>query len=125
MHGVVDERGRALLRIELNHSSNSLDATIDPWVDTGFTGELMLPQSQIDSLNLANSGSVDAILADGSPVKLNTYHCEFEWFGKTEQIEVIANQGDHPLLGVGLLLGLDLRINYGFMQIDLTNSSET
>lgn len=115
MRGVVDERGRALLRISIARNSNSKVSAIDVWVDTGFTGELVLPQSLIDSLDLPHSGSADAILADGSQVKLNTYHCEFDWFGRSKSIEVVANRGDYPLLGVGLLLGLDLRINYQSM----------
>ena|SRR5438477_10498596 len=85
---------------------------IQAWIDTGFTGELVLPQPQIDSLKLAQSGTVKAILADGSEVVLKTYACLIEWFGEQRHLEVVANDGDFPLLGVGLLRDHDLHISY-------------
>jgi clan AA aspartic protease len=89
-------------------------------VDTGFTGDLVLPQSIIDRLELELSGSVDAILADGSQIELNTFSCSIEWFGRAKSLEIIANDGEYPLLGVGLLLGLELRIDYGNLKLRLT-----
>jgi hypothetical protein len=41
---------------------------IQVWIDTGFNGDLVLPQQQIDALGLPKSGTVKAILADGSEV---------------------------------------------------------
>ena len=35
-----------------------------------------------------------------------------EWLGQWKRIEVIANQGQFPLLGVGLLMGHSLHIDY-------------
>jgi len=112
MRGFVDENGRSMLLIQLRQNPASPEAAIEVWIDTGFTGELVLPQAMIDRLELTQSGSVDAILADGRPIELNTYTCVLDWFDETRRLEVVANAGDFPLLGVGLLLGLDLRINY-------------
>ena len=92
---------------------------IEVWVDTGFTGDLVLPQTTIDELNLDHSGSVDAILADGSQIELKTYTCFVDWFGEARRLEVVANDGDYPLLGVGLILGLELRVNYRTMELAL------
>ena len=80
--------------------------------DTGFTGDLVLPKSIINSISLRLSGSVDAILADGSEIELSTYTCIVDWFGTQRDLEVVANDGDYPLLGVGMLAGLELRVNY-------------
>lgn len=77
------------------------DHEIEVWIDTGFTGDLVLPQFMIDEWQLAQSGSVDAILADGSQIELRTYSCMVEWFGRDRPLEVIAKDGDFPLLGVG------------------------
>ena len=82
------------------------------WIDTGFNGELVLPRQQIDKLALPHSGTVKAILADGSEVALKTYACLIDWFGEERYLEVVANDGEYPLLGVGLLVGHDLRISY-------------
>jgi clan AA aspartic protease len=101
-----------LLSVDVRATPTSGLATIEAWIDTGFTGELVLPEHAIRSLDLEHSGSVDAVLADGSQIELNTYTCFVHWIDGERRLEVVANQGNYPLLGVGLLLGLELRLNY-------------
>lgn len=122
MKGNVDTGGRSLLRVTLRPNPDKEESTIDVWVDTGFTGDLVLPQSVIESLGLTKSGSVDALLADGSQTVLNTFTCLIEWFGVQRTLEVIANEGVYPLLGVGLLLGLELRIDYRNFTLSLDSA---
>jgi clan AA aspartic protease len=119
MIGKVDNSGRALLSVKLRPDPLSASATIDVWIDTGFTGDLVLPQTVIDDLRLLKSGSVDAILADGSQIELSTYTCVIDWLKSLRRLEVIANDGDYPLLGVGLLLGMELRIDYRNLKLSL------
>jgi len=120
MRGSIDEDGRALLTLRIGPGSESQPVAIAAWIDTGFTGDLVLPQATIDALALRQSGSVDAILADGSQIEVKTYTCLVNWFGAERRLEVIANDGDYPLLGVGLLLGLELRANYHTMELVLS-----
>lgn len=120
MRGLVDNSGRALLKIELRKSVELEPTPIEVWIDTGFTGDLVVPATLIECLGLEPSGSVDAILADGSQIALSTYSCVIEWFGKTKTLEIIANDGECPLLGVGLLLGLELRVDYRNLHLQLT-----
>ncbi len=101
MTGVVDGSGRALLRVRLRHPTSNVETEVDAWVDTGFTGELVVPQSQIAAIGLPLGPSIRAGLADGSEVELETYTCQLEWFGAWQSIEIIANTGQYPLLGVG------------------------
>jgi len=119
MKGSIDENGRALLTVQVAPDSESRPTAIEAWVDTGFTGDLVLPRKTIDTLELRQSGSVDAILADGSEIEVTTFTCFVDWFGDERRLEVIANDGDYPLLGVGLLLGLELRANYLAMELEL------
>jgi clan AA aspartic protease len=112
MKGIVDQSGRAILEIQLRSNSSHPFRTISVWIDTGFTGDLVLPQKTIDELGLNPSGTVDGILADGSQTVLTTYHCEIDWFGRIRNLEVIANSGTTPLLGVGLLLAKELVVDY-------------
>ena len=112
MKGIVDQAGRAILEIQLRSDSSHPFRTISVWIDTGFTGDLVLPQKTIDELGLKPSGTVDGILADGSQTVLTTYHCEIDWFGRIRNLEVIANSGMTPLLGVGLLLAKELVVDY-------------
>lgn len=119
MNGFIDESGRALLQVEVRPNPTLDAVAIAVWVDTGFTGDLVLPQYAIDSLDLERSGSVDAILADGSQIELDTHTCFVNWYGEVRHLEVVANEGDYPLLGVGLLLGLELRANYLTLEMTL------
>ena len=112
MIGRIDDAGRALVRVSVRVQAGSTPLEIEAWIDTGFTGELVLPQDVIDSLGLAQSGTVNAELGDGSAVVLNTYTCLIDWFGREQSIEVVANSGSLPLLGVGLLRKQKLFVDY-------------
>jgi clan AA aspartic protease len=125
MNGAVDHAGRALLSVTLRATTASQPQNVDVWIDTGFTGEIVVPQAFIEQLKLPQSGSIDAVLADGSQVELNTYSCTIDWFGSQRNLEVVGNNGQFPLLGVGLLLGLELRIDYRSLQLSLTPASAT
>jgi clan AA aspartic protease len=112
MTGWVDESDRALVRLTVKPSSQSSPTEIEAWIDTGFTGDLVLPQVLIDGLGLPQSGAVGARLADGSAVVMDTYSCVLDWFGEEKQIEVVANSGRIPLLGVGVLRPHKLTVDY-------------
>ena len=119
MTGIVDSAGRALLAIEIRHATAQANQSLNVWIDTGFTGDLVIPKVLIQRLGLAKSGSLDAMLADGSTTVLDTYSCRINWLGQDRPLEVIANDGQFPLLGVGLLLGQELRVNYSTQSLSL------
>jgi clan AA aspartic protease len=119
MTGTVDGFGRALLRIRLRHPTTNAATELDAWVDTAFTGELAVPQTQLTSLNLPLGPAVRAALADGSEVDLETHRCHLDWFGAWKTVELIASDGQHPLLGIGLLVGHELHIDYRAMALTL------
>ncbi len=112
MNGQVDSLGRALVAVSVRQSDDATAHDVEVWIDTGFNGDLVLPQRQIDELQLPESGTIRAILADGSEVTLQRYVCRIDWFGERRELEVVANEGEYPLLGFGLLLGHDLHISY-------------
>ena len=112
MTGHVDSCGRALLTVSIRPSDVASTRDTEVWIDTGFNGDLVLPQREIDELALPPSGTVKAVLADGSEVALQRYTCLIDWFGEIRDLEVVANDGEYPLLGVGLLAGYDLHISY-------------
>jgi clan AA aspartic protease len=119
MKGIVDASGRGILPIQILCPKYPDGMQIDVWVDTGFTGDLVLPESVIEGLELEVTGSIDGILADGSQVELSTFHCQLEWFGRVKDLEVIANAGQTPLLGIGLLLAKELRIDFTNLELTL------
>ena len=73
MTGAVDSTGRALLRVRVRHPVTVAETELDVWVDTGFTGDLVLPQVQVDALSLPAGLAVRALLADGSDRILNAF----------------------------------------------------
>ena len=120
MIGIINDFGRALLSVLLRSSRDDFSQPLDVWIDTGFTGELVLPHRVIESLRLQKSGSVDAILADGSGIELSTFTCFVDWFDTKRRVEVVENEGDRALLGVGLLLGCELCANYRTLSLTLS-----
>jgi clan AA aspartic protease len=119
MTGRVDLAGRALLPVTLRHPTGSPDLTFDTWIDTGFNGDLVLPGDLITRLGLPIGVSNRAVLADGSEIAIDAYLGQMDWFGTRRSVEVIANDGRFPLLGVGLLVGRVLRIDYAALTLSL------
>ena len=112
MNGHVDNDGRALITIAVQPPEAAAPREIEVWIDTGFNGDLVLPQQQINDLALRQSGTVRGILPDGSEIALDQDLCWIDWFGEKFDLEVIANEGEYPLLGVGLLADRDLHVSY-------------
>ncbi len=119
MRGEVDEAGRALLTLSVRPVAGSDPIELVVWVDTAFDGELVIPLDVIHEMKLPQSAAVQATLADGTAVVLDTFDCEIAWFGEWRRVEVIANEGRLPLLGVGLLRGLKLTVDYQTNELEL------
>jgi clan AA aspartic protease len=111
--GQIDPAGRALLTLKIRADSTRKAEELVVWVDTAFDGELVLPGDRIQQLGLNQSAAVQATLADGTSTILETFDCEIEWFGVWRHVQVVSNQGQWPLLGVGLLRGRKLTVDYG------------
>jgi predicted aspartyl protease len=71
MNGFVDNAGRALIGIEVRATREAPARSIEAWIDTGFTGDLVLPLALIEDLGLSLTGTVSAVLADGSQTAIN------------------------------------------------------
>ena len=82
MNGRVDRAGRALIDVSVRPGSGEQPRKIAAWVDTAFTGELVIPRREIDQLGLTQSSAVMAGLADGKEVVLETFSCVVDWFGE-------------------------------------------
>jgi predicted aspartyl protease len=78
-----------------------------------------MPLTEIQKLGLPQSAAIQATLADGTEVVLETFGCQMIWFGESREIEVTANQGRMPLLGIGLLRGRKLTVDYRSNQVTL------
>ena len=119
MNGLVDLQGRALLSVPIRTAADATTSVVEVWIDTGFTGELVMPRSQIDNLGLKPGLMVRAVLADGRESRLKTFVAWIDWFGETLEVEVVAGEGDTALLGVGLMLGRRLFVDYETLNLSL------
>lgn len=120
MTGSVDDQLRALVRVPVAASREGPWQEIVAWVDTAFNGGLTIPRTLVTTLGLPQESSVDAILADGRTVALETFGCHLDWFGATYQTQVVASEGSYPLLGTLLLAGRRLVIDYSAKTIELS-----
>jgi len=112
VNGEVDSSARAFIALAVRPSETAETRSLTVWIDTAFTGELVIPGKTIEELALPQSAAVMAGLADGTEVVLDTYSCLVEWFGEERLVEVVENDGQFALLGVGLLRDRRLEADY-------------
>ena len=119
MNGAVDSQGRALLTIPIRNSPDCTATEVSVWVDTGFTGDLVLPKDQIKRLGLRESVVIQTTLADGREAELESFVAWLDWFGELQDVEVCASSGQNILLGVRLMLGRRLVVDYNTLNLTL------
>ncbi len=84
MIGHIDFQGRALVTIPVRISLNGARTPVEVWVDTGFTGDIVSPSSQIRELGLQASSVVQTAMADGRETSLDCFVAWLDWFGKLQ-----------------------------------------
>ena len=80
MNGLVDDELRALINVKIGSPGRNNATEIAVWIDTAFNGSLVLPDAMVDSLELPQQSTAEAILADGKKVELATFGRDIEWF---------------------------------------------
>ena len=75
--------------------------------ERGYVGNLYVDRAEV-------------FLVDGQTVELETFACIFDWFGKSYKTQIVANDGQYPLLGTMLLDGHHLDIDYEAKTVALT-----
>ena len=99
--GNVNTTREAVIQIAVLSDSKKIKA-VRAVIDTGYTGDLMLPRAIIDELGLFLQGIQDAILGDGSLTAFEMYGGSVLWDGQVRRIEVNASETE-CLVGMGLL----------------------
>ena len=108
--GSVNARLEAMLQLQVEDSSGRLPG-IDTVIDTGFTGELTLPNAQISAPGLSWAGEVVLQLGDGSAQTIDVYDAILWWDSNPVQVGVYAVE-TAPLLGTRLLAGHEVKVQY-------------
>ncbi|MCE9528673.1 MAG: hypothetical protein K8R36_21720 [Planctomycetales bacterium] len=120
MTGIVDEALRALLDIAVAAGKDAKRERVTVWIDTAFNGGLVIPRREVERLGLKQASTTQAVLADGQVVDLETFTCHLDWFGKVLRTQVVANDGQFPLLGTMLLADRKLVIDYAAKTVVLS-----
>lgn len=112
MIGRIDTGRRALVFVKLKSAEAFLVKEVEAWIDSGFTGDLVLHHSMIEELGLSRSGTIDGQLGDGTTASMDTYHCVIDWLGIERRIQVVSSKVQIPLLGAGILAMHRLVVDY-------------
>ncbi len=106
--GRVSANREAIIQIAVLGDSKQVKS-VSTLVDTGYTGDLMLPRKIVNELELSLRGIQDAILGDGSLRMFEMYAGSVIWDGQVRRVEVNASETE-ALIGMGLLEEYKLEI---------------
>lgn len=84
--------------------------------DSGFTGDLVLPQSMAVEIGLQHSGVAEVELADGSIHVYELYLCKVE-IGDVVQDAATLILGEEVLLGMGLMGPFHICMSIGTAEV--------
>ena len=79
-------------------------------IDTGYSGEVILPLDIIGELNLVRGDDIPLTLGDGTTDDYATYHARIEWYGQHRDVAV-TSVGSEVLVGMRLLQGSNLSVD--------------
>lgn len=123
MNGHVDDYGRALVRVAVWHPTSGSSAEWDAWIDTGFSGELLLTKDQVAALGLTVTSRVSGAVADGSQVQFDACVCLNDWLGVRRRVDALVSSGRFALIGIRLLEDLTVTVNYPKQTVELAHSA--
>lgn len=123
IYGRVTE-GKATIPVIFRLPSQP-DFSVDFVIDTGFNDYLTLPIQAVNIMNLPIYSSISARLADGSETVLSVHSATIIWDDVEKVVPVLAS-GYKPLLGVALMEGYHLEIDFeenGLVSLEKISSS--
>ena len=92
-------------------------------IDTGFNGDLELPESLRNSLNARYVGQATSALAGGQTIEEAVYLVDFPFDGEVVPAEATFVVEHHILIGTRLLRGYRLQINFVLQTVELEKVS--
>lgn len=106
IQGIVTEDGLQLITIEI--AGKQWPALID----TGFNGDLELPESLMSHVNAEWAGTTQSFLAAGQVVEEESYTVEIPFDGQTSKGEASFAPGGQILIGTRLLKHHRLEVDF-------------
>lgn len=84
--------------------------------DSGFTGDVVIPQSMAVDIGLASGGVAEIELADGSTHIVKLYLCKVKLGNITQEAATII-MGEEVLIGMGLMQPFDVCLRAGTAEV--------
>ena len=88
-------------------------------IDTGFNGDIELPEPLRNSLNARYVGQVTSALAGGQMIEEAVYLVNFPFDSKVIQAEATFVDGHQILIGTHLLRDYRLQVNFVLQTVEL------
>ncbi len=104
--GVVADDGVPMINVDVG--GHRWKATID----TGFNGELELPEQLRSYVNARLIGQVISLLAANQRIEEDAFLVEFPFDSRTVEAQATFVDGDEILIGTRLLMGYRLTIDF-------------
>lgn len=98
---------------------------IEPVLDTGFNGHLMLPQGIIDKLGLEQLGSSDFTTASGEEKQTKVYKANIEFLDKEMEVPILSTEADFSLAGMELFHNCKITIERCKAVVEIIESKST
>lgn len=106
IEGIVSEHGVPTIALEIE---GRLWPAI---IDTGFNGELELPDQLRDSVNPEFVGRVTSLLAANQRIEEDVHLVDFPFDGRVVRAQATFVDGDEILIGTRLLRDTRLTVNF-------------
>lgn len=110
LQGSIDSRN--LLWVPITVLGEQGQQNISALLDTGFTGELLLPVQIAIPLGLKLAGVGSVQLADGSINQQMLFSASIKWGTRNRPVTVNVVMGGDALIGGGLLHGYILLVDF-------------
>jgi len=111
LKGVVNDRDEPVVGLRLI-SSNSRSHLHPVIIDTGFNGNLSVPEKLAKRYGWPWIGNESYEIATGDVVEQKVFLGEIRWFGIQQQVYAVASHADDILMGTRLLRQRQLNINF-------------
>ncbi len=93
-------------------SNDDKEFDLATMVDTGYNGDIILPERLIDEMRLEYSGASWGELANGDVSEMKIFRGRLKWFDADKEISIGATRSDVALMGTLLLVDCDLNVNF-------------
>ena len=106
IHGIVTEDGVPAIDVDLGNQ---------PWqaiIDTGFNGELELPDQLRSHVNPQFVGRATSLLAANQRIEEDVYLVDFPFDGGIVRVQATFVNGDEILIGTRMLRDYRLHVDF-------------